>query len=85
MEPGQCGFRADRSTDMNIAKMDGLSNAAKKQGRCLLRIDVDFTSAFNAMSQSALWAVMENLKKPDVAFLKSFTRELHKAAFYPPR
>ena len=72
LEPGQCGFRADRSTDMNIAKMDGLSNAAKRQGKCMLRIDIDFTNAFNAMSQSALWAVMENFKIPDVDFLKSF-------------
>ena len=35
------------------------------------RVDVDFKNAFNAMSQAALWAVMEELNIPDVDLLKA--------------
>ena len=43
---------------------------AQKQKRTVVRVDVDFRNAFNAMSQAALWAVMEELNIPDVDFLK---------------
>ena len=37
----------------------------------MVRVDVDFRNAFNAMSQAALWAVMEELDIPDVDLLKA--------------
>ena len=37
----------------------------------MYRVDVDFTNAFNAMSQAALWAVMRAYGIPDVDLLMS--------------
>jgi hypothetical protein len=49
-----------------------LSNGrAQKQARTVVRVDVDFRNVFNAMSQAALWAVMEELDIPDVDLLKA--------------
>jgi hypothetical protein len=44
---------------------------AQKQTRTVVRVDVAFRNAFNAMSQAALWAVMEELNIPDVDLLKA--------------
>ena len=43
---------------------------AQKQERTVLRVDVDFRNAFNAMSQAALCVVMEEWNIPDVDLLR---------------
>ena len=58
LEPGQSGGRQGRSTDINLAKLEWVTREALTQGERVYRVDVDFTNAFNAMSQAALWAVM---------------------------
>ena len=58
LEPGQSGGRQGRSTDINLTKLEWVTREALTQGKRVYRVDVDFTNAFNAMSQAALWAVM---------------------------
>jgi hypothetical protein len=70
LEPGQAGGRRGRGTDLNLCKLVRIMQEAQKQKRTVVRVDVDFRNAFNAMSQAALWAVMEELNIPDVDFLK---------------
>ena len=70
LEPGQAGGRQGRSTDINLAKLEWVTREALAQGKTVYRIDVDFTNAFNAMSQAALWQVMEAYGIPDVDLLK---------------
>ena len=38
--------------------------------RCVYRVDIDFRNAFNAMSQAALWHVMNIFHIPDVDLLQ---------------
>ena len=70
LEPGQAGGRQGRSTDINLAKLEWVTREALSQGKTVYRIDVDFTNAFNAMSQAALWQVMEAYGIPDVDLLR---------------
>ena len=70
LEPGQAGGRQGRSTDINLAKLEWVTREALSQGKTVYRIDVDFTNAFNAMSQPALWQVMEAYGIPDVDLLR---------------
>ena len=70
LEPGQAGGRRGRGTDLNLCKLVWIMQEAQKQERTVVRVDVDFRNAFNAMSQAALWAVMEELNIPDVDLLK---------------
>ena len=58
LEPGQSGGRQGRSTDINLAKLEWVTQEAVAQGKRVYRVDVDFCNAFNAMSQAALWAVI---------------------------
>jgi len=58
LEPGQAGGRKGRGTDLNLCKLVWTMQEAQKQARTVVRVDVDFRDAFNAMSQAALWAVM---------------------------
>jgi len=58
LAPGQSGGRQGRSTDINLTKLEWVTREALTQGKRVYRVDVDFTNAFNAMSQAALWAVM---------------------------
>ena len=69
LEPGQAGGRHGRSTDINLAKLEWVTREALTQGRKVYRVDVDFTNAFNAMSQAALWEVMRAYGIPDVDLL----------------
>jgi hypothetical protein len=71
LEPGQSGGRQGRSTDINLTKLEWLTREALTQGKRVYRVDVDFTNAFNAMSQAALWAVMRAYGIPDVDLLMS--------------
>ena len=63
--PGQSGGRPGRSTDINLTKLDWVTREALTQGKRVYRVDVDFTNAFNAMSQAALWAVMRAYGIPE--------------------
>ena len=65
LEPGQSGGRQGRSTDINLTKLEWVTREALAQGKRLYRVDVDFTNAFNAMSQAALWAVMRAYGIPE--------------------
>ena len=51
--------------------MRRLTIRAKRQKQQLLRIDLDFTNAYNAMSQPALWAIMRAFNIPDVDLLEA--------------
>jgi len=59
------------STDINLTKLEWVTREALTQGKRVYRVDVDFTNAFNAMSQAALWAVMRAYGIPDVDLLMS--------------
>ena len=66
LEPGQAGGRRGRGTDLSLCKSVWRIQEAQKQERNVVQVDVDFRNAFNAMSQAALWAMMEELNIPDV-------------------
>jgi len=42
-----------------------ITHEAQKQGKRVYRVDIDFKNTFNAMSQAALWKVIEFFKIPD--------------------
>jgi len=46
---------------------------AMKECGTVIRIDLDFTNAFNSAGHSCLWAILRGLGVPDVDFLE----ELH--------
>ena len=71
LAPGQSGGRQGRSTDINLTKLEWVTREALAQGKRVYRVDVDFTNAFNAVSQAALWAVMRAYCIPDVDLLTS--------------
>ena len=71
LEPDQSGGRQGRSTDINLTKLEWVTRETLIQGKRMYRVDVDFTNAFNAMSQAALWAVMCAYGIPDVDLLVS--------------
>ena len=71
LEPGQSGGRQGRSTDINLNNLEWATRETLTQGKRMYRVDVDFTNAFNAMSQAALWAVMRAYCIPDVDLLVS--------------
>ena len=67
----QGGFRQDKSTDINACKLYGLTKEAQRLQWRFLRVDIDFKSAFNSMSQASLWTILEAYGIPDVDLLKS--------------
>jgi hypothetical protein len=71
LEPGQSGGRQGRITDINLTKLEWVTREALTQGKRMYRVDVDFTNAFNGMSQAALWAVMRAYGISDVDLLMS--------------
>jgi len=68
LEPGQGGGR--RCVGMNMQKVHFIQQEARRQGKRVHRVDVDFKTAFNAMSQASLWQVMRMFKIPDVDLLE---------------
>ena len=70
LEPGQGGGRQGPSVNINIPKMHFVTHEAHRQGKQVYRFDIDFRNAFNAMSQAALWHVMNMFHMPDVDFLE---------------
>jgi len=70
LEPGQGGGRQGRSVNINMQKMHFVTHEAHRQGKRVYRVDIDFRNAFNAMSQAAVWHVMNMLHIPDVDLLE---------------
>ena len=81
LEAGQAGSRTMKGTDVNWNKLEHVIREAKKQGKMVLRADVDFKNAYNAMSQAALWHIMKEAGIPDVDLLENLyansTVQLH--------
>ena len=67
--PGQDG-RAGRGVDLNQLKLDWITSEAQRLKQRIIRIDIDFKTAFNSMSQDALWSVMRAYNIPDVDLLE---------------
>jgi len=53
-----------------MQKMHFVTHEANRQGKRVYRVDIDFRNAFNAMSQAALWHVMNMFHIPDVDLLE---------------
>jgi len=53
-EPGQGGGRQGRCAGINMQKVYFIQQEARRQGKRVYQVDVDFKNAFNAMSQAAL-------------------------------
>jgi len=69
-EPGQGVGRQGRSVNINMQKMHFVTHEAHRQGKRVYRVDIDFRNAFNAMSQAALWHVMNMFHILDVDLLE---------------
>jgi hypothetical protein len=69
--PGQGGDRAGRGVDLNQLKLDWITSEAQRRKKQIFRIDIDFQNAFNAMGQSALWAILRAYNIPDVDLLEA--------------
>jgi hypothetical protein len=67
----QGGFRQDKSTDINACKLYDLTREVQRLKSRFLRVDIDFKSAFNSMSQASLWTILEAYGIPDIELLKS--------------
>ena len=50
--------------------MEWITEEAQRQGKRVLRVDIDFRNAYNSMNQAALWAVMRAFGIPDVDLLE---------------
>jgi len=70
LEPGQGGNRQGRSVNINMQQMHFVTYEAHRQGKRVYRVDIDFRNACNAMSQAALWHVMNMFHVPDVDLLE---------------
>ena len=55
-----------RCVGINMHKVHFMQQEARRQGKRVYRVDIDFKNAFNTMSQAALWQVMKMFKIPDV-------------------
>jgi len=55
---------------MNMQEVHLIQQEARRQGKRVYWVDIDFQNAFNAMSQAALWQVMRMLKIPDIDLLE---------------
>jgi len=70
LEPGKGGGRQGRCVGINMQKVRFIQQEARKQGRRVYQVDIDFENAFNALSQAALWQVTRMFKIPDVDLLE---------------
>jgi len=70
LEPGQGRCRQGRSVNINMQKMHFVTHEAHRQGKRVYRVDINFRNAFIAMSQAALWHVMNIFHIPDVDLLE---------------
>jgi len=69
LEPEQGGGRQGRCVGINMQKVHFIQQEARRQGKRVYQVDIDFQNSFNAMSQAALWQVMRMFKIPDVDLL----------------
>jgi len=53
-----------------MQKMHFVTHEAHRRGKRVYRVDINFRSAFNAISQAALWLVMNIFHIPDVNLLE---------------
>jgi len=53
-----------------MQKVHFIQQEARRQGKRVYRVDINFKHAFNAMSQAALWRVMKMFKIRDVDSLE---------------
>jgi len=51
-------------------KMHFVTHEAHRHGKQVYRVDIDFRNAFHAMSQAALWHVMNMFHVPDIDLLE---------------
>jgi len=70
LQPGQGAGRQCRSLNINMQKMHFVTHEAHRHGKRVYRVDIDFRNACNAMSQAALWHVMNMFHIPDVDLLE---------------
>jgi len=54
LEPGQGGGRQGRCVGINMQKVHFIQQEARRQGKRVYLVDIDFKNAFNAVSQAAL-------------------------------
>jgi len=59
-----------RSVNINMQKMLVVTHEAHRQRKRVYRVDIDFTNALNAMSQTVVWHVMNMFHMPDVDLLE---------------
>jgi len=70
LEQGQGGGRQGCCVGINMQMVRFIQQEARRQGKRVYRVEIDFKNAFNAMSQAALWRVMRMFKIPDVDLLE---------------
>ena len=74
LEPGQGGGRQGRCVSINMQKVHFIQHEARRQGRRVYQVDIDFKNAFNAMSQGALWQVMRMFKISDLTYQSRYMK-----------
>jgi len=52
LEPGQGAGRQGRCVGIKMQKVHFIQQEARRQGKRVYRVDIDFKNAFNAMSQN---------------------------------
>jgi len=70
LEPGQIEGWQGRCVGINMQKVHFIQQEARRQGKRVYRVDIDFTDAFNATFQAGLWWVMRIFEIPDVDLLE---------------
>jgi len=70
LEPGQGGGRQGRCVGINMQKVHFIKQEARRQGKRVHRVDIDFKNIYNAISPAALWKVMRIFKISDVDLLE---------------
>jgi len=70
LEPGQGGGRQGQCVSINMQKVHFIQQEARRQGKRVYRVDIDYKNVFNVMSQATLWRVMRMFKIPDVDLLE---------------
>jgi len=70
LEPGQGGRRQGRCVGINMQKMHCIQQEARRKGKRVYRVDIDFKNAFNTMSEAELWQVMRMFDISDVDLLE---------------
>jgi hypothetical protein len=79
----QGGFRQNKSTGINACKLYGLTKATQRLKQRLVRVDIDFKSAFNSMSQASLWVIQHRCSSRKCSLPPPFL-SLHQRALTVP-